>query len=171
MQEPRLQKGFSLIEMLIYVSIVSVFMVVVVQVVLGIVDQYSYLRLARNIENSATVSLDRLIREIRAAESIDMAQSIFNANPGRLVLSKRLADGTLTTVDFYIATGTLNLKEGGAYSGPLTASTTSITNLIFGVLSTTTSKAIKIDMELTSTQKEITKTGIFHSTVVVRGTY
>ena len=168
---PYSKKGFSLIEMLIYIAVVSLMMILLVNTVLSIINAYSDLRLARNIETSATVSFDRMIREIRGAKSVDMINTTFGVNPGRLVLNTTDSSGANTTIDFYVDSNLLKVKEGGVYIGPLTSSTTIITNLTYTLLSTTTSKAVKIDMGLSSTRKSTTKTGTFHDTVILRGSY
>ena len=84
---PYSKKGFSLIEMLIYIAVVSLMMILLVNTVLSIINAYSDLRLARNIETSATVSFDRMIREIRGAKSVDMINTTFGGSPGRPALN------------------------------------------------------------------------------------
>jgi prepilin-type N-terminal cleavage/methylation domain-containing protein len=164
-------QGFSLIEMIIYIAIVSMMMMLVVGTMFGVVNAYAELRLVRNVENSAIISLDRLMREIRQASSVDTVQSTFGTNPGTLVLNTTDTSGATTTVEFYITNGVMNVKKGGVFIGPLTSSSTAITNLVYTYLSTTTSSAIKIDMTLSSTRKATTKTGSFHTTTVLRGMY
>ncbi len=162
-------KGFSLVEMLIYVAIAAVIMIAVVDTVLGIVNVYSELRLVRNNENSAMIAMDRMSREIRNATSID-GQSVLGSTLGRLVLASTV-NGNPSTADFYINDGILYFKKDGVYVGPLTSSTTDITSLVFTSLSTTTSKAVKIDMSLSSSYETKVKTGTFHTTIILRGSY
>src|SRR4051812_40338797 len=98
------KRGFSLFEMIIYITIAAVMMIFVVQIVISITKGYTDIRLTRDIENSAMISLDRMTRDIRSATAIDTAQSQFGVSPGRLVLQK--TEGGVTTVtDFYVSNG------------------------------------------------------------------
>lgn len=159
-------KGFSLIEMIVYVSILSVIFVIVVNTLLIVSRSYSSIKISLDINNSATVSVERMIREIRKANSVNLAQSTLDSNPGRLVLNTTDDAGLPLIVDFYLEDDTLKLKEGGVFSGDLTDGV-DVTNLVFRSISNGTSEAIKIEMELSNGSKN----KIFYNTAVLRGSY
>ena len=159
-------KGFSLIEMIVYVSILSVVFVIVVNTLLIVSRSYSSIKVSLDINNSATVSMERMIREIRKARSIDLIQSTLNSHPGRLVLNTIDEEGLPLVVDFYLGNDTLKLKEGGVFSGDLTDGV-NVTNLVFRRISNGTSEAIKIEMELSNEDKN----KVFYNTIVLTGSY
>ena len=159
-------KGFSLIEMVVYVSILAIVFVVVINTLLIISRSYSSIKVSLDINNSATVSVERIIGEIRKANSVNLIQSTFDSNPGRLVLNTTDDAGALLIVDFYLENNTLKLKEGGLFSGDLT-SDVDVTNLVFRRITNETSEAVKIEMELSNGNKN----KVFYNTAVLRGSY
>src|SRR3989344_4982017 len=81
--------GFSLIELIIYASILALILIVMVHTMFGIGSSYVNLKVMRNAENSAAVAMERMTRDIRDAESINLGASTLNAHPGKLMLNKR----------------------------------------------------------------------------------
>lgn len=165
------KQGFSLVEMLIYVALMALIAVALVNSIMTITRSYNQLRVRAAIDASAATAFNRMILEIRNAESIDVATSTFDTSPGALGLNSTDSSGNATTTRFYVASGRLRLIVGTADQGPLTASTTAITSLIFRRLSTTTSEAVKIEMQIDGQSGHATKTGTYYSTVVLRGSY
>jgi type II secretory pathway pseudopilin PulG len=159
-------KGFSLVEMVVYVSILAVVFVIVVNTLLIVSRSYSSIKISLDINNSATVSMERIISEIRKANSVNLVQSTFDSNPGRLVLNTVDNVGLPLIVDFYLEDDTLKLKEGGLFSGDLTDGV-DVTNLVFRRISNDTSEAVKIEMELSNGSKN----KVFYNTAVLRGSY
>lgn len=160
------QKGFSLLEMLIYVAILAFLMVTVVATLITMTRSYSILKVSKNLNHAAIVSLERMTREIRGASSVVVGQSTLDASPGRLYLQV----GTDTT-EFYLDAGMLKVNVNGVYQGPLTTADVAINSLIFTLSTTTESEAIKIDLMMESGVNERHKREQFQSTVVLRGSY
>jgi hypothetical protein len=85
MTKNRRKKGFTLLEMIIYVSIATI--------VIGVIFSYgwnlSLLRtkndVVRKTTDGAEFTGDLLAREIRAATEIDEGNSVFNDIPGKIV--------------------------------------------------------------------------------------
>jgi len=161
-------KGYSLVEMVIYISLLSVITIVLVNTVLSFTSSYKELAVLRAIDESAIDVMERLTREIRNSSGVDMVTSSFNSNPGFLTLTT-VSGGVLSTQRFYLDDGVVKVDIDGVYLGPLTLSSATITNLVFRKLDNTVSSAIKIEMTISATVGEITKARDFYSTVVMRG--
>ncbi len=164
-------KGFSLVEMLFYIAILSIALLAVTETLLAVTRSYGTLRSAQRIEQDAASSLDRMTREIRDASAITDSGSTFDANPGELLLSTTDASSTPRTVDFYLSNGQLMLKENGSVSGGLTGVKTTVANLVFRKITTARSKGVKIELTLTSGTGMNAKTESFYSTAVLRDSY
>ena len=163
-----LHKGFSLVEIIIYVSILALVMVVIVNTLLSFGSTYRDVRMQRSIDTSALTSLERMTRDIRSAKNILVNQSSFNTTPG--VLSLYAVDGTVsTTTRFYLNNSVLQVDINGTYSGPLTLAQVSVTNLTFNRLVSTSSEAVKINMTLQYVYGSTTKTKNYQTTVVLKG--
>jgi len=162
----RTTKGFSLIELLIYIALLSVIVVVVVSVLLSLTRAYGAFKVSQRINNSAITALERITRDSRNAESIDLANSTFDVHPGRLTLNT----GTMT-IEIYLDGDVLKVREDGVDIGSLTTQRVSVSSFVLRHLFSGSIEAIKIELTLTSSQGEFTKTERFYSAAVLRDTY
>jgi len=162
--------GFTLVEMIIYVAFFTILSVLTVNATIMVMKSFYSLRLTQNLNQSATVALERMGREIRNAYDINSAQSTFGTSPGRLTLNTKDAGGSNTTMEFYVDAGNqLRLKEGGVEKGPLVTKGVTFTNLVFRSITTPKSKAVKIEMTITDSRSTLIKTTKFYDTIVLRG--
>ena len=164
------RRGFTLVEMIIYIGLFALLSILAVNATIMVMRSFYMLRITQNISQSATTALERMTREIRNAYSIDVANSTFNASPGRLTLQTKDDFGALTTVEFYVDAGNqLNRRIGDADKGSLMGKGVTLTNLVFRSMTNTNSKAIKIEMTLQDSHSTIAKTVKFYDTIVLRG--
>lgn len=156
-------RGFSLVEMLIYVSLLVVILAVVINVVFSFTRPYEQLRALRAAEHTGLSSMERMMRDIHNAASVDLAQSNFNVATGTLTVVN-----ASSTTKFYLSDGQLRVDVDGSYVGPLSVSNGKVSSLVFRFSSTTESQAIKIDMTVDGVQGNATKTKKFHSTAILK---
>jgi len=164
-------KGFSLVEMLFYIAILALSLVAVLQTLLVVMRSYGLLRNAQHIEQDATLSLERMYREIRDANAVTDAGSTFGAHPGKLLLATADALGAPRTVEFLLDNGKLSLKENGVVSGLLTSTSTSVSNLVFRKITTPRSTGVKIEMTIETGASASARSEIFYGTAVLRDSY
>ena len=160
--------GYSLVEMIIYVSILSIISLLAINTILSFGPSYHALLAYRSAENSGIVSIERMSRDIRSANSVNTGNSTLGTSPGVLTLVST-SNGISTTTKFYLQNNILKVDVNGAYSGPLSLSNTSVTNLVFNLLTSTEGNAVKVDMTVQSTSSPATKTKTFHSTIILKG--
>ena len=163
--------GFSLVEMLFYIAILSLALLVVTETLLIMVRSYGSLRAAQQIAQDASLSLERMMREIRDANGTTDAESVLGLHPGELFLSTTDARGAPRTVEFSLSNGQLVLKENGVQSGALTSTKTSITNMVFRKIVTARSKGVKIELSMRSGAGSAARSENFHATAVLRDSY
>ncbi len=166
--------GFSLIEMLIYIAVLSIIFLIVVGTTLSFASSYRTLAALRAADNAGIDTLEPMTRTIRAAGSVLTSQSVLGSNPGTLALYEA-HNGNSTTTTFDLQNGVVemtvmvnNIKDA-ALSGPLTSSNAMVTNLVFDALSTSTASAVKIDMTAIGISGSVQKSKNFYSTIVLRG--
>src|SRR6185436_640507 len=143
-------RGYSLVEMLIYIAILTLFSVTIINVILSFSSSYRTLLALRMVDSTGIDAMERITRDIRSASSIVTGQSTLGSNPGVLTLLAT-ANGVSTTSKFYIQNNTLKVDVNGVYLGPISGSNTSVTSLIFRSLSTGISSAVKVEMTVQST--------------------
>lgn len=164
-------KGFSLLEIVIYVSLFSVIAAVSMSALFQTIKAFSDLRVSRNINDSSVSVMERLTRDIKSATTVDLANSTFGASPGRLTLSTVNASGTATTVEYYVATSSLRIKENGVDMGSLVSAKTQVSALVFYYINTGSSIGIKTELHLTSSRASVNDIDHFYDTSVLRGSY
>src|SRR3989344_9398076 len=159
--------GYSLIEVIIYVGILTLVSIVVLNLLFSFTQSYKTLAALRAVEHSAIDAMERMTREIRASTAVVVAQSTFGSSPGVLTISSN-SSGISKTVKFYLDSGILKMDIDGSYFGPLTSSNTTVSSLTFYNLTSTNSSAVKLDMTVSATVSDVTQTKIYHTTVVLK---
>ena len=124
------QRGFSLVEMIVYIAILSVVVSAVVLTALSLMNTFTYLRATQDVAETGAVALERMTREIRFANSINLGASTFSASPGTLSLSTTDDAGNPDTVGFTLSGGRILVTHAGV-TAPLSRSTVTISNLTF----------------------------------------
>ncbi len=162
------KKGFSLIEMLVYIALITVIFLFIINMILSFTGSYKDITALRVADRSGMDAMERMTREIRNATSVTPAQSFFGSSPGILTIVQT-SSGVSTTTKFYLQNEVLRVDVNGVYSGPLTLTRAQVTNLTFNLLTSTSSQAVKIDMILNGTSGNVTKTKAYHSTIILKG--
>lgn len=157
--------------MIIYVALLALVMVATVSMLLGMSRAYGYLKLSRHIQSSAVTALDRVVRDIRNARSVNGPQSVLDASPGALTLNTTTATGSPQTFQFYVSGGALRVKQDGGDLGPLTLPDVTVGNLIFRQMNTGISQAVKIELTLSAGAGSTTHSANFYATALLRDSY
>ena len=145
------QKGFTLIEVLVYATLLAIISLVVLLFVNQLLGVNETTRRARESLDNARRALDTIAQEIRHADSIYTPTTVFNTNPGQLSLAtiRDLPDGEiLTYADFYVDNNSLYLKREGQSDQILTSEKVKVTNLTFVNNNTGGSDAVRISITI-----------------------
>src|SRR3989338_1492247 len=163
-----LTEGFTILEMLIYIAILVLMLVVIMNAVISIVHSGRIINALRNIETSAMMSTERLARELRQAESVNIGLSILGSDPGELVLEGIDLLGNPRTVVFYLSSGTLMLSENGVDTGALSQSGARVSSLIFYPFSSSDALGIKTEITIESGTSTYYRSEKFYSSAILR---
>ena len=164
-------QGFSLVEMLIYVSILSLMLVVIINTIGTLTSSLRRIKSTKAIESSSIAVLERVIRETRDATSVNGAQSVLGSNPGTLSLNSKDINGNARTVLFSVIGGRLHVTENGVDQGPLTQGEITIQNIVFQSTTTQNSTGIKVDLKMSAGTSTAYRSEQFYSSAVLRGAY
>lgn len=160
------QKGFSLVEMLVYIAVLVLVSMAVVLTFFSLRDTFERNRVERELADAATNVLERIGRDARNAESIDVLLSTLGTSPGTLVLNSGA-----TTTSFYIATGTVAVSVNSSEIGPLVPQGVSVDSLIFRRYTNAATEAVRIELILSVSGSFASSTKSFYTTAVLRGSY
>jgi hypothetical protein len=153
-----MNKGVSILETVLYIAIFAMIALLTVHTVLAFTRAVGEIRNTRHTIRESAIAMERIIREIRATESIDTAASVFGSHPGKLILTN--ASDTLT---FSFSNGNIFLQKNSESAVSLTSDATTVTNLVFTHLTAANSEAIRIAMTIDNNQ--------FYGTAVLRTNY
>ncbi len=166
-----LMRGASLVETLIYVFVLAILLIVVVKALASFSTSFRTISSGRAVENSAIVAFERITRELRDANSVTVGQSTLGTSPGILTFATTDSSGTAKTIQFFLTNQVLHIKEDGVDMGALTYSSARVTSLIFKMISTSVSQAVRISMTLESGAGSTYKSATFYDTAVLRASY
>jgi len=166
-----MKKGFTLLETLIYITIFSAIIFVIFKSVTTTLTIHKSIKLSQILESSGTISLERILREIRNASAIDMIGSSFGSTPGVLKLSGVDNNGVSYTTVFDLSGGILRITKDSGTPNPLTAQNIQITSLIFRNVSNTNSSAVKVEISFSGGVSPNNKILDLFGFAVLRGSY
>lgn len=160
------QNGFSLIEILVYIAILVIVSGGALTMLFSLTDQINTGRAERIVRSSAEVTLERMLGDIRAADTIDTFYSTLETSPGALTL----LDGA-TTTDYAVVGGVIEVTEDGSVVGPLTDDRVTVDSLIFYHYDNTFTEMVRTVLTLSATVGDATVTRTFEAAAVLRGSY
>jgi len=165
------KKGTSLVETVIYTTLLSVLSVVAVTSLLLLNQSLQRMVLGRIVDDAAQEIMEKIIREIRFADNVDTINSTLSVNPSILILDSTTVGGTPTEIEFSISASTLEFKRDGVLVGPLTPNQVTIDELVFDHITTSVSEAVKVSLVLQAQRGTVNIEETFNTTVVLRGSY
>lgn len=166
-------KGFTLVELLVYVGLCVFLLVGIVNSMLILTDAYRTVSSARKIERSAITLMDRIMREARRSPGINAGS--FDVPAGSVTLEA--GSSTSPYITFALVNGRAMVTEDGDTS-PLTDSDVVVESMVFSryplynVQFATSSVLLKVDFTLTSgsSSHAITSRN-FYGSAILRGSY
>jgi type II secretory pathway component PulJ len=162
------QRGFTLLEMVLYLALLVSLATLTTLTLLAVGKSYASLKAAQRQNSSAIAAIGRIGAEIRAAESVNLAGSTLGTSPGTLSLS---GGSGATTTEFFLSGSSLHVRRNGADGGALTDAKTNVSALTFYLADNGTSQGVRTSMTLTTTEGSSIQTETFHSFFILRSSY
>jgi Tfp pilus assembly protein PilW len=166
MKQPNFSKGYSLIELLVYVSLFVLISIVIIQSLIFTMKTYANARAYRTLQQNGELVMERITREIRQASAVSTGSSTFGSSPGTLSLSGEDSVGTPYTATVSVSGGSVQLATSSVGS-TLSSTEVTVSNLTFWNITTATSSAIKIELTLTTLNSPVISSK-FYGTAVLR---
>lgn len=123
------QRGFTLLEMVVYISIFATVVVVLTTITLTILSTKNQTRAARITYEEARFILERINNRIRIAPGMDTGNSIFGQSEGKIVLKSPVAETNLTTIE--LVNGVVMETVAGREASALSSADVDVTDLLF----------------------------------------
>lgn len=145
------QKSFTLIEILVYIGVLSIIILAIVSFVLWSLRSNTKVKVMREVLDNARRAMEIMTYEIKEAKSIYTPTGIFDSHPGQLSLetSKYLPGGERTSyIDFYLCNNRLCFKKESQDPIVLTTDNVEVSNLVFTKITTGNTPSIQIDLKI-----------------------
>ena len=144
MKRSFLNKGFTLVETIAYMSLLILISVVVIQSMVSLFSSYSQIRVSQDMETTAIQVLDKISRDVRNATAIVENQSSFNIPESYVTLSVPNTLGGSDTIKYYASAGRVHVDRNGSYLGSLSLPSITVNNFELRYINGTSTKAIKV---------------------------
>ena len=125
------KKGFTLIEFLIYIALISVILVALTTFSLRLAKARAKTQVIGEVEYAARQIQSYINDAMRHAEGINTGTSTFNADPGTLSLNMVSVGIDPTVFSLDTDDGVFQISEAGGGAVSITTDAVSITNLVF----------------------------------------
>jgi len=162
----KLIQGFSLVEMLVYVAVLMLVSTGSITLLLTLADNVERQQANQLVTRSAHSALERMLKDIRAANTVDTFYSTLETSPGVLVLT-----AGATTTEYSLTGGQIVLGVNGTTVGPLTEERVSVDGVSFYRYDNTITELVRVELTLSATIGESTVTETFNAAATLRGSY
>lgn len=166
MHASRTQRGFSLIEMLVYLSLLIVITAVGISTILSFSDTFTRYQAEKQLTLQVRGALERMVADIRNATAVDVAASALGTSPGTLEL---LAVGTAQT--YTLTDGAVTVAVDGGTPSVLTGAGVTVDGLTFTHYESVSTELVRVAVTATASAGEVTVTETFYTSAVLRGSY
>lgn len=136
----KFEKGFTLIEVIIYTAIIGLVLTSIISLTLSFTFVKNKSYAIQEVNNSLRLGLDLMSQKIKSAQDVNLVDSIFNSDPGTLSLAMADADKNPTIINLNQDDGVLQIKEGAFDPVYITGNKIKITNLTFSSATASSSK-------------------------------
>lgn len=144
---PKNFTGFTLIEILVYIAVLSIVIVTVVSFVIWSIHSYTKARVMRETLDSAKRAIEVMTQEIKDARSIYAPTT--DSSQLSLETIKYLPSGESTSYgDFYLCDSRLCFKKESQDPIALTSDNVEINNLVFTQIFSGQASSIQIDLTI-----------------------
>jgi type II secretory pathway pseudopilin PulG len=132
-----MQKGFTLIETLIYFGIIGVVLTSFITFSIGVGNSRTKNYVVQEVHGNTRTALNLITQRIQASTGVNAGSSTFGTDPGVLSLVMADAAKNPTIINLSADDGVVQITEGVASAVAITADEVQVTNLVFTNLTPT----------------------------------
>lgn len=161
------ERGFSLVEVLVYMTVLTLILSIILGSLTVVAEIQERVVAGKDLSKSASISLDRILRETRLSESINTEETVFDNPEGVLFLER---EDVVGGVKFYLFEGSLYIEKEGEV-GRLNHKNTEVEHFYLREIITEKYEAVKIEMKISYPYSNGSIEQSFQSTAILRGSY
>lgn len=149
MAESNKQNGYSILELIVYISIFSLISIVLINSLITTMKTYARASSYRALQTNGDLVMERVSREIRKGTSV--TSSACDSTPGNLTITSTDEDNTTNTHTFSVENGKLVLSVNGGTVEQISTDEIVINHLDFCKFTARNSTGVKIKLVLETT--------------------
>lgn len=157
-------KGYAILELLFYISILAILSLLVIKSMITMTQSFRETSVYGEWVQSGNI-LERISREIRTAYDIN------TITVTDLKLNTKDENDVNKTVEFVLSGNNIQLLENDVLTGNLNTPKIVVTSLSFTQIATAKGKAVKVLLSVRSSNDKFNRVQDFYDTVVLRGQY
>lgn len=162
--------GFTLVELIIYMAGLLVLGSVLIVMVIQFYSLYKEIVALPRADRTGLLLIDRITKEIRSADQIDLLGSQFNTTNGILDFDS-VTNGVTTAKKFYVENGIAKYQENSDTPIKLSSKDFVVSNFNFASVNTTVSEAVRFNLELQFQTRNGTTTKSYTGFAILRESY
>lgn len=162
-------RGFSLVEMLVYVATMTVLLLALSYVMHSVYGVYSSILNAARADRAASTLMQVLATELRSGASIDQSESVFNTPFGQLTIQD--TDGLEQSEKSFRLENDRVVMSSGGVDTPMTPEDILVSKFLFTQIITPISYAVRYEMDLTYSVRGELVTKTYPGLVILRRSY
>lgn len=159
------QTGYTLLELLVYASLLALMIVLMANSAASLSHIIAEAKTERTVRSSAESAIERIAREVRFANTVNMGASTLNVHPGTLVLTTiDPFTEAAQTITITVTSNRVSVQKNTNPLEYLTSDDTTVTNLVFRRMTNgTVSETIRVELTIGGEN--------FYATTVLRRSY
>jgi Tfp pilus assembly protein FimT len=162
-----MRKGFTLVEMTLYVGLTSVVMIALLRAMTTMLEHNSLTSSRESVQKELRLTIDTMIHTIRESLSVQSAASVFDNSAGHLVLS--VSGSARHPTEFRLYNSAIQVKKGSGSWSNLTSSGVIVNQLLFEQ-KTDASTSATIGITVTGTDRYAVGSPFSTKSITIRDT-
>lgn len=167
MMRPRYQSGFTLVEVVVYLGIFSFISVASLSLLFSVHGLFMQYQVRQDLFVTSTTVLERLLLEVREADTVQASDSTFATTSSRLVL----ADTDANEVTFARSGDTLEFTDSTGTTIPLHDSGVRVESFLVRYYEEAERGYVAVTLDLAAEEQQYQETFSLTGGAVVRGMY
>ncbi|MEY4440794.1 MAG: hypothetical protein RLY49_420 [Candidatus Parcubacteria bacterium] len=164
------QKGFTMLELVMYVSGLIILSTIIITLLVQFYSIYKEMVASPRADRTGLLIVDRITKEIRSANSINMINSQFNTTNGVLEINS-VENGNTISKKFYVEDGIAKYQENNDSATNLSFDDFTVSNFNFQYLDTPVSEAVRFNLEFEYMIENATQTKSYTGFAILRESY
>lgn len=165
-----ISRGVTLVETLIYSAMAAIILGILGMMFIQIYGLYKDITIEPKTDRSVLLTVDRILKDIRSGQDINLENSVFGTTPGELYISA--VENAVVVSKFYkLENGQIIYQENGGNENNLTSADIEITKLQFEYLTTGISEGVRVEIDASIEKDGGTEIKEYEGFAILRQSY